>query len=111
VSGSPSAAPETPRPATGRAYLEWLQARARREDERHRRARALAGELAASLEGIIRAERVDALPQDEGLVTVAHLVSRTREAEYAAAVERFRVSHPDLHVVLTGPWPPYSFAP
>jgi hypothetical protein len=103
--------PLVERPNTGRAYLEWLQARDRSEEERARRGRALAGVLAASLEGLIRAERVDPLPADQGLVSVSHLVKRAREAEYGVGVERFRASRPDLSVLRTGPWPPYSFGP
>ena len=103
--------PPGERPNTGRAYLEWLQARARSEEERARRGRALAGVLAASLEGLIRAERVDPLPEDQGLVSVSHLVARAHEAEYGVGVERFRASRPDLNVLRTGPWPPYSFGP
>ena len=106
-----SATTDDPRPNTGRAYLEWLRAKARRLEEHERRGRELGATLAASLEGLIRAQRVDPLPPDEGLVTVAHLVSRAREAEYAVAVQRFRDARPELHVLLTGPWPPYSFGP
>jgi hypothetical protein len=98
-------------PTTGRAYLEQLQARARAQEEHERRGGEVAAQLAAELDGIIRAQRVDPLPPDRGLVSVSHLVPRTSEAEYAAGLDRFRGKHAELDLLGTGPWPPYSFGP
>jgi hypothetical protein len=42
--------------------------------------------------------------------TAAYLVSRDDVASLTSLVERFAASHPELTVVCTGPWAPYSFA-
>ena len=102
---------EAPRPSSGRAYLERVREKVQAQDEHERRGAAVARALEALLEGAIRAQRVDPLPADRGLVSVSHLVSRERETEYARRVASFREAHPELDLLTTGPWPPYSFAP
>jgi hypothetical protein len=102
---------ERARPSTGRAYLEWLQARMRRDDARARRVAALGEELEASLGPAIRAQRLDVLPAGQGLASVAHLVPIERAEAYAEGIRAFGARHPELGLLETGPWPPYSFAP
>jgi hypothetical protein len=100
-----------PQPTSGREYMERLREKVRAQDEHETHGRTVASELEASLEGTIRAQRVDRLTPEQGLVSVSHLVSREREREYAAGISRFQGSHPELEILCTGPWPPYSFAP
>lgn len=38
------------------------------------------------------------------------LVERNRKGEFISAIEKIKQHHPDLHFLMTGPWPPYSFA-
>jgi hypothetical protein len=102
---------DAPRQESGRAYLEWLQAKTRRQAEHERRGRELAAALTEALGDVARAERVDPLPAAEGAVSVSYLVPRAQEAEFASVMDRFIASRPDLRVLLTGPWPPYSFGP
>jgi hypothetical protein len=44
------------------------------------------------------------------LLNAAFLVDRAREREFRAVVDRLAAGRPDGAVVLTGPWPGYSFA-
>jgi hypothetical protein len=43
------------------------------------------------------------------LLRGAYLVARESVPRFRAAVERLQEEHPELTVVCTGPWPPYSF--
>jgi hypothetical protein len=43
------------------------------------------------------------------LLRGAYLVDRGAVARFSAAVERLQEAHPDLPMLCTGPWPPYSF--
>lgn len=103
--------PQAPRPTSGKAYLERLQDKAHRQEERERRADAIGRELKAALAEVIRAQRLDPLPSGQGLVSVSHLVPREHEPEYTRRLRDFREEHAELGFVLTGPWPPYSFGP
>lgn len=96
--------------AGGRAYLRELShvyaERRRRRGERD----ALLKGLRAALTELTTDERVRYL-QPPGLVSVAHLVPRDREARYRDSVAAFASEHDQAaQVFVTGPWPPYSFA-
>jgi hypothetical protein len=39
----------------------------------------------------------------------AYLVPAEKVGEFQAAVRRLQTEHPELTIVCTGPWPPYSF--
>jgi hypothetical protein len=43
-------------------------------------------------------------------VDARYLVARADVAGFAAEVERYAREHPELAVVCTGPWAPYTFA-
>jgi gas vesicle protein GvpL/GvpF len=43
------------------------------------------------------------------LLRNAYLVERERVSAFSEAVDRLQRAHPDLALLLTGPWPPYSF--
>jgi hypothetical protein len=43
------------------------------------------------------------------VLRAAYLVERERVDLFREAVERIQRAHPDLALLLTGPWPPYSF--
>jgi hypothetical protein len=99
------------RPVSGREYLEIVQRRVHRRETREQRARSLAEALESALSGSIRAQRMDALGADQGLVSLAHLVGREHKEDYARRIAAFRREHAELRFVAGGPWPPYSFAP
>jgi hypothetical protein len=44
------------------------------------------------------------------LLRAAYLVDRSAVAGFVERVYRLQESHPDLRLLCTGPWPPYSFA-
>jgi hypothetical protein len=110
ASAEPEAGVSAETRAGGRAYLRELShvyaERRRRREERD----ALLEGLRAALTEPTTDERVRYL-RFPGLVSVAHLVARDREARYRNSVAAFASEHDQAaRVLVTGPWPPYSFA-
>jgi hypothetical protein len=65
--------------------------------------------LRAPLRALAR-EESERPPDGEGeLMRCAYLVDRERIDEFSATVGRLQQAHPELALLLTGPWPPYSF--
>jgi Gas vesicle synthesis protein GvpL/GvpF len=75
----------------------------------HRRAQAVADRL-ASLRALARASTQRVLPDSVVPVRGAYLVECDRVGEFAAAVRCLDRELPEVALVCTGPWPPYSFA-
>jgi hypothetical protein len=61
------------------------------------------------LSELARATRLRRAPSGE-LLRAAYLVDRGAVSAFAAAVGAIQAACPDLRVLCTGPWPPYSFA-
>jgi hypothetical protein len=83
---------------------EYMQARLAQERQR--------AELVAKLDKpLARLSRAAApAPRSSGtLFESAYLVSEENVAEFTRAVRRLEAAFPELTVVCTGPWPPYSF--
>lgn len=95
----------------GRAYLEALRERERSRVRRLRRGEELARALADDLGPVLREERIGEPPGPGDLVTVAHLLAREDVERHADVVRAFQERHPELRIVTSGPWPPYSFTP
>lgn len=68
------------------------------------------GEIEAQLRALAR-DAVERPGRDEHeLLRAAYLVEREAVAHFAEEVTRLQDAHPGLALLLTGPWPPYSFA-
>jgi hypothetical protein len=94
---------------TGREYLE----NRRRELDTAAAARARAEKAADQVEALLSdlelPTRREIIADQGVLALVAHLVQRSGVHAYRSRVEMMRASLPELHLVLTGPWAPYSF--
>ncbi len=55
-------------------------------------------------------EQVSVRPRDKLVMAAAHLVARTNLERYRGELNRARAERPELHFLISGPWPPYSFA-
>ncbi|MBS1869306.1 MAG: GvpL/GvpF family gas vesicle protein [Actinobacteria bacterium] len=88
---------------SGRAYL------LARAAEQQRRDRAV-HDLHAPLAQLAAASVVQALPAPPALLAAAYLVDAERVAAFRAHAAALGAEHGELHVVVTGPWPPYNFA-
>ena len=60
--------------------------------------------------GLIRAEHVTLRPTEKLVLAAAHLIERAKVKKYRENMAETCQSRPDLHFLLSGPWPPYSFA-
>jgi hypothetical protein len=83
---------DAPAPDTGARYLS----RAREARDVHEPLAALA--------------RAAVLRPTRELLRAAYLVDRGSVGAFVAEVERLQRERPDLAILATGPWPPYSFA-
>jgi hypothetical protein len=66
--------------------------------------------LHEQVSGLIRDELVTLRPAEKLVLSAAHLVERSRIGQYREKSAEFRRNRPELHFLLSGPWPPYSFA-
>jgi hypothetical protein len=94
---------------TGRSYMlarleEERQFRAWRE-----RAETLAMELNTSLSRLAAESVQQRLITPRLLLTAAYLVEQDQVVAFRLEVEALKATHPALHFLCTGPWPPYSF--
>jgi len=93
--------PAERRPArTGTEYMRALQtsgAGSRDAEDAHRR-----------LEALSRAARVGSRTGES--FCASYLVPRSRLDEVRKVIERWTAEHPDVPLVCTGPWAPFSFA-
>jgi hypothetical protein len=58
----------------------------------------------------VRAERVEESRTAHAVLTLSHLVARSDFALYRERARQIREVFPELRMLLSGPWPPYSFA-
>jgi hypothetical protein len=87
---------------TGREYLE---AKLRNGRLVEHEATALHEPLAKLA---VEVNRQPARAPDE-LLRASYLINNADLARFRATVERLQRSHPDVAILCTGPWPPYSF--
>ena len=92
-----------PRPDSGRAYMQ------RRLDDVGS-AEQLARQLDEALAALVREGTSRVLASGESLLAAAYLVPRAELEQFRAAIGAVERARPDLTLVTTGPWPPYSFA-
>ena len=97
-------APAVPGPThSGTDYMRaQLNARRRADD--------LAGRLRDELGARARETRVRVLPSASVPVTAAFLVDRAAQPDFMTAVRKLGSELGETELVLTGPWPAYSFA-
>jgi hypothetical protein len=80
------------------------------DEQRGKEAAEIADWLRAAVSGLTRDEQVTLRPSERLLLSAAHLVERTSMVRYRAQLGEARKNRPELHFLLSGPWPPYSFA-
>jgi hypothetical protein len=66
--------------------------------------------LHAQVEDLIRDVQITLRPTEKLVLAAAHLVDRDKISEYKETMAEARKNRPELHFLLSGPWPPYSFA-
>ena len=114
------AEPAGPAPASGspgRDYLRRRQRQRHQRDDAWRRATATADRVAAALADLAVEHRRHR-PQStrpsgargENILNAAYLVDARRAEQFADRARRLGADAAGVHVEVTGPWAPYSFA-
>jgi hypothetical protein len=93
----------------GTRYLRARLAASRRDAARRDAARTIARDLDAALGSQVLDRRCAIAPTDRLAVRAAFLIEPTRFEDCQLTIDEVRRRRPDLRVLLSGPWPPYSF--
>lgn len=97
---------EREEPRAAASGTEYLRGKAQAASAREAVAQAVHEPLAALARASVR--RDSGRPGEE--LTGAYLVDRDAVDAFAARVAELQASRPELRLLCTGPWPPYSFA-
>jgi hypothetical protein len=93
----------------GARYLRAGVARLRRDEAVRERARVVAHQLDHVLGGWALDRRVSLLPTPRIAVRAAYLLDPAGVDAFRAVFDAMRRDRCDVRLLLTGPWPPYSF--
>lgn len=85
---------------------EYLRAKVRSAEAQEAVSRAVHAPLASRA----RASAKLRAPDPAELLRAAYLVDRTDLRSFVRCVEELEEANPDLRLLCTGPWPPYSFS-
>jgi hypothetical protein len=96
-------------PGRGARYLQARLAAYRHEAAMGERARVLAHELDRQLSVHALERRCTLLTTPRLVVRAAYLLEPGRVPAFQDAFAQLRRAHPDLRLLLSGPWPPYTF--
>lgn len=95
---------------TGTAYMQALAAGREAEQKRQALARQVQQRVQQVLGDLTRAGQEEDLKTPQAVLTLSHLVARVHFDEYRACARQLRAEFPELRLLVSGPWPPYSFA-
>jgi Gas vesicle synthesis protein GvpL/GvpF len=98
-----------PANSPGTRYLRARLAVSRRDAARQEAARTIARELDVALGSQVLDRRCSIAPTDRLAVRASFLIEPSRFGPCQQAIDAVRRRRPDLRVLLSGPWPPYSF--
>lgn len=98
-----------PRAGPGSAYLWARLAKERELRDRQRAKLSLVQEAYERLASHANASRLDDEPDDRHGTSAAFLVPCDRIVSFRKIVGEVANAHPELALLCTGPWPPYSF--
>ena len=80
------------------------------DEQRAAEANEISKWLHENLGGLIREEQVTIRPTERLVLAAAHLIERDKITQYRQKAAETCQNRPELHFLLSGPWPPYSFA-
>jgi hypothetical protein len=79
-------------------------------ERRAEQAKQVAAWLQDQVRPLVRDEQVSLCPTEKLIVAAAHLVERDSVRSYRDQLAEARKIRPELHFLVSGPWPPYTFA-
>jgi Gas vesicle synthesis protein GvpL/GvpF len=94
----------------GAAFLAEKRRAILGDERRSAQAEEISTWLHQSVSGLTKDEQVTVRPSDKLVLAAAHLVERSNIQQYRQTMAEARKQRPELHFLLSGPWPPYSFA-
>jgi hypothetical protein len=98
-------------PATsGFEYMQALRESSRLAEQARQHAEQVRARVLETLHDLVHAERVQEERTAHSVLTVSHLVARPNFDEYRARARHLRTVFPAMRLLVSGPWPPYSFA-
>ena len=95
---------------SGTSFLEEKRLALMGSELRVAEATGISTWLHGQVDGLIRDEQVTVRPSEKLVLAAAHLVERDKIPQYKENVAQACKNRPELHFLLSGPWPPYSFA-
>jgi hypothetical protein len=98
--------PESP----GTAFLTQKRREILGDEHSAARAVELSRFLRESLNGLIKDEQVVLRPSERLVLAAGHLVDQINIQPYREKMAEAIRNRPELHFMVSGPWPPYSFA-
>jgi hypothetical protein len=94
----------------GAAFLAEKRREILGDEQRANKAVEISGWLRDEVSGLTRDEEVTVRPSERLLLSAAHLVERGNIPRYRTRIGEARKKRSELHFLVSGPWPPYSFA-
>ena len=91
---------------TGREYLVAVRDRLRPRPANE----AVHERVQAAVASLVKVERVETQQTPHIMVSYAHLVARSDFERYRSQVQKLREELTGVRFLVSGPWPPYSFA-
>ena len=94
----------------GARFLEEKRREILGGQRRNEEAMEVAAWLKEQVGTYVRQEELSLCPTEKLIVAAAHLVSRDQLTEYRDRLADARKTRPELHFLVSGPWPPYTFS-
>lgn len=79
-------------------------------ERRAKEAREVAAWLEEQLGTFVRQQEISLCPTEKLIVAAAHLIARDQVAKYRDRLTSARNLRRELHFLVSGPWPPYTFS-
>jgi hypothetical protein len=108
--GSPSQSEPVVPDGPGTAFLLEKRREIVGDERRAEQAAELSSFVGEMLHGLVRDEQVVLRPAEKLVLAAAHLVERSNVTAYREKIAEAIKRRPELHFLVSGPWPPYSFA-
>lgn len=94
----------------GARFLKEKQREILGGERRNEQAKQVAGWLKDQVGAYLQQEDIALCPTDKLIVAAAHLIRREQLADYRDRLAEARKTRPELHFLVSGPWPPYTFS-
>ena len=107
---APVALGPAPPGESGREYLAWLRKRERKERAARAQADFLHRRISDAVLGVVREEARAPAQSSACSLSVSHLVPRDAVTNYRLTIRALTEGGPQLRLMVSGPWAPYSFA-